>query len=630
MSTSSIKTYTKKAHKKSRNGCLTCRSRKIKCDETHPSCKNCTRKNLSCLYGEKFIPKTGTALARIKKSKKYCKDSNSDELVHNDFPNGSQLLSPSDILDDLPMNNFPGEVSSSTGLGNSSLGNPSLGNPNASFEFDDFLEYTSLSELFATSNQLNNACDSYDPNFNIPSLLNSSMNMAYLDYTSNSNTCSPASPLTSSELVLNESDYQKQKFDCPRDEAVAVFKALDVMASLGGESTSVPVATGSETGVSSISDFKLEYNSIDRNFISDNCKQAMTLSKSYLSDSTITIKLMHYFSKIYYKKLPTYSSKQKSWFSLFSYFGLEYDHVLHMLLAVSVLDLYNLKIYTHKVSKDDLLNLTNDEDYLKIAQQHSSESLRKLQNNLCKTDDDMSKKSSTAVVDLATSLANLLYIFLNPLHKLGDSIFYNMSKLIREIFMKNSFVISTKKFEYQSFNNATVDWYSRNIGLTNLFVKSKSEVQMSFLPVYLFGLVNLTTFNIYDSYDDNETQSKLISDAQQKSIYMLFAELINLGRKIDFIEENEPDLIRVLLRWPVSIPCSFIESLAQRNPISLIIVAHYIMFLCSNYICAVSNGQFKEDYFDEIFKNEISYIDDLLDYKWKPWIDVPKRVVGLL
>lgn len=35
---------------RARTGCLTCRSRKVKCDETRPICCNCTRVNKACLY----------------------------------------------------------------------------------------------------------------------------------------------------------------------------------------------------------------------------------------------------------------------------------------------------------------------------------------------------------------------------------------------------------------------------------------------------------------------------------------------------------------------------------------------------------------------------------------------------
>lgn len=41
-----------KGHKKSRNGCLTCRSRRVKCSERFPECASCARLNLPCEWPE--------------------------------------------------------------------------------------------------------------------------------------------------------------------------------------------------------------------------------------------------------------------------------------------------------------------------------------------------------------------------------------------------------------------------------------------------------------------------------------------------------------------------------------------------------------------------------------------------
>ncbi|KAI3621551.1 c6 zinc finger domain protein [Moniliophthora roreri] len=40
-------------HTKSKRGCLTCRKRRIKCDETRPTCRNCYRRNLECVQRPK-------------------------------------------------------------------------------------------------------------------------------------------------------------------------------------------------------------------------------------------------------------------------------------------------------------------------------------------------------------------------------------------------------------------------------------------------------------------------------------------------------------------------------------------------------------------------------------------------
>jgi hypothetical protein len=44
----------KVGHKKSRQGCLACKSRRVKCDETTPECRNCKRLLLDCEYGDRF------------------------------------------------------------------------------------------------------------------------------------------------------------------------------------------------------------------------------------------------------------------------------------------------------------------------------------------------------------------------------------------------------------------------------------------------------------------------------------------------------------------------------------------------------------------------------------------------
>ncbi|KAH7037557.1 uncharacterized protein B0I36DRAFT_314313 [Microdochium trichocladiopsis] len=40
----------RRTHAKTRTGCKTCKSRKIKCDEEKPQCRNCTKHNVSCDY----------------------------------------------------------------------------------------------------------------------------------------------------------------------------------------------------------------------------------------------------------------------------------------------------------------------------------------------------------------------------------------------------------------------------------------------------------------------------------------------------------------------------------------------------------------------------------------------------
>ncbi|GAB7323373.1 hypothetical protein MBLNU13_g05833t2 [Cladosporium sp. NU13] len=43
----------RKAHTKSRRGCSSCKTRRVKCDENKPTCEQCTKFGVSCVYGGK-------------------------------------------------------------------------------------------------------------------------------------------------------------------------------------------------------------------------------------------------------------------------------------------------------------------------------------------------------------------------------------------------------------------------------------------------------------------------------------------------------------------------------------------------------------------------------------------------
>ncbi|KAL4998908.1 hypothetical protein BDV10DRAFT_200919 [Aspergillus recurvatus] len=58
---SGVRKPTRRYHKKSRTGCTQCRSRRIKCDETHPSCQKCQRAGMACHYTAQSSPITGAA-----------------------------------------------------------------------------------------------------------------------------------------------------------------------------------------------------------------------------------------------------------------------------------------------------------------------------------------------------------------------------------------------------------------------------------------------------------------------------------------------------------------------------------------------------------------------------------------
>ncbi|OJD14275.1 hypothetical protein AJ78_05352 [Emergomyces pasteurianus Ep9510] len=47
-------------HKRTRSGCFTCRSRRVKCDETHPICDRCSKGKRECVYPPPPVRRTGS------------------------------------------------------------------------------------------------------------------------------------------------------------------------------------------------------------------------------------------------------------------------------------------------------------------------------------------------------------------------------------------------------------------------------------------------------------------------------------------------------------------------------------------------------------------------------------------
>ncbi|KAH7360361.1 hypothetical protein BKA65DRAFT_473516 [Rhexocercosporidium sp. MPI-PUGE-AT-0058] len=53
----------RRPHRKSRNGCLGCKKRHIKCNEGHPSCSNCINAEMTCVYQNKAPPSSSQSPA---------------------------------------------------------------------------------------------------------------------------------------------------------------------------------------------------------------------------------------------------------------------------------------------------------------------------------------------------------------------------------------------------------------------------------------------------------------------------------------------------------------------------------------------------------------------------------------
>ncbi|KAI3602383.1 c6 transcription [Moniliophthora roreri] len=83
-----------KSHTKSRSGCLTCKQRRVKCDEVHPICGSCNRRNTDCVWPDSMKSADSPTSQSEEPSLPLVRQS------HNPSPSpSSQLLLPSMLLD---------------------------------------------------------------------------------------------------------------------------------------------------------------------------------------------------------------------------------------------------------------------------------------------------------------------------------------------------------------------------------------------------------------------------------------------------------------------------------------------------------------------------------------------------
>ncbi|KAK6460536.1 hypothetical protein DFJ63DRAFT_308465 [Scheffersomyces coipomensis] len=99
----------RKYHQKSRNGCSTCKKRRVKCDETRPTCLKCQHMKLVCGYvldGDNNDQSNGDQEHNISSSKDL--DNNSIDSISSSKSSSTQQVTPSltpspNILDDKPL-----------------------------------------------------------------------------------------------------------------------------------------------------------------------------------------------------------------------------------------------------------------------------------------------------------------------------------------------------------------------------------------------------------------------------------------------------------------------------------------------------------------------------------------------
>ncbi|EPE27129.1 Zn2/Cys6 DNA-binding protein [Glarea lozoyensis ATCC 20868] len=102
---------TKRPHKKSRGGCQTCKTKRVKCDEGQPQCGFCEKRKFTCLYIKKVIKQSSDAAGSPSSDTVYAPSSPSNSDEWNDtadlwdmvaaptpaITTSSGMLSPADL-----------------------------------------------------------------------------------------------------------------------------------------------------------------------------------------------------------------------------------------------------------------------------------------------------------------------------------------------------------------------------------------------------------------------------------------------------------------------------------------------------------------------------------------------------
>ncbi|KAF4554519.1 Fungal specific transcription factor domain-containing protein 72 [Elsinoe fawcettii] len=91
----------RKAHKKSHLGCVECKRRRIKCDETHPTCVACTTRGTTCSYNSFNIVQVSRFVNKTIKDKPTVHSTSPTTLVTSQASPSTSQASPADSANDI-------------------------------------------------------------------------------------------------------------------------------------------------------------------------------------------------------------------------------------------------------------------------------------------------------------------------------------------------------------------------------------------------------------------------------------------------------------------------------------------------------------------------------------------------
>ncbi|KAL3434037.1 hypothetical protein BDV09DRAFT_186227 [Aspergillus tetrazonus] len=97
--------HPRRAHKKSRNGCLVCKGRRVKCDERKPTCLRCENYGAACVYASSLATSSSSSSS----------SSRSSSILHSATASTSRSTPPNNTLTSLSISDMVNRVRDTLG-----------------------------------------------------------------------------------------------------------------------------------------------------------------------------------------------------------------------------------------------------------------------------------------------------------------------------------------------------------------------------------------------------------------------------------------------------------------------------------------------------------------------------------
>ncbi|GME77723.1 unnamed protein product [Ambrosiozyma monospora] len=320
-----------------------------------------------------------------------------------------------------------------------------------------------------------------------------------------------------------------------------------------------------------------------------------TNMNNYRIYSQIDFQFVEYYTTQYYMKLSKYFPVQKAFLNIFGH-SFTFPHLIHIIMGLVSLDFYHNASRLYVEQKDGRMTLKpkipeaklimERNSYLKLSEFHQTKSISLFRKHL-KVEDE-----HEGMTTLTASVLQFMYYIFSPNYKFIDEGFFNLASGISHIYQ------STKKRKF--FNTQDVIPSESLKIITKPIPYTKEELAQAYAPIYLYGLLDQTEF-------ETSPESCQRLDKNRDTLKAAIDSLLDCFYETTKAKNPETDFLNILIRWTIDhalIPQFQYLVVVERDPRSLIIMAHFLMLLSS-----MINLEF---WSQSTFVEEINYLEDTL------------------